>query len=52
LGVLTQDYQPWSVKKITLAKSKEMNTGSNMAECSKEGYGSKKSRFTNNDDYY
>jgi hypothetical protein len=27
---------------ITVAKSKEMKTGSNLAECSKECYGSKR----------
>jgi hypothetical protein len=29
-------------KQITVAKSKEVKTGSNLAESSKEGYGSKR----------
>jgi hypothetical protein len=29
-------------RKITVAKSKEVKTGSNLAESSKEGYGSKR----------
>jgi hypothetical protein len=32
VGGRKQGCQPCSVKKITVAKSKEMNTGSNLAE--------------------
>jgi hypothetical protein len=37
-------------KNIIVAKSKEMKTGSNLAESSKEGYGSKRC-FANDDDF-
>jgi hypothetical protein len=34
------------VKKITVARSKEVKTGRNLAESSKEGYGSKTAVFS------
>jgi hypothetical protein len=37
-------------KKITVAKSKEVKTGSNLAVSSKGGYGSKRVIFANDDD--
>jgi hypothetical protein len=37
-------------KKITVAKSKEVKAGCNMAESSKESYGSKRGCFANDDD--
>jgi spore maturation protein SpmB len=33
---------PLLCKKITVAKSRQVKTGSNLAESSKEGYGSKR----------
>jgi hypothetical protein len=33
-----------------VAKSKEVNTGCHLAESSKEGYGSKRGCFANDDD--
>jgi hypothetical protein len=41
--------RPCSVKKI-VTKSKEVKTGSNLAESSKEGCGSKKGCFADDDD--
>jgi hypothetical protein len=37
-------------KIVTVAKSKEMKTGSNLAGSSKEGYGFKRGCFANDDD--
>jgi hypothetical protein len=37
-------------KRISFAKSEEMKTGCNLAESSKEGYGSKRGCFANDDD--
>jgi hypothetical protein len=37
-------------KTITVAKSKEVKTGSNLAESSKDGYGSKRGCFANDGD--
>jgi hypothetical protein len=39
-------------KKINVAKSKEVKTGCNLAESSKEGYELKRCCFTNDDDDY
>jgi hypothetical protein len=37
-------------KKIIVAKSKEVKTGCNLAEYSKEGYGSKRASANDDDD--
>jgi hypothetical protein len=42
LGDWTQCWQPCSVKKNTVAISKQVKIGCNLAESSKEAYGSKR----------